>query len=159
MTGWRLGFAAGPREVISAAARLQGQNSGNPNSITQAAAIEALTGPQDDVKAMVEEFRARRSLVVERVRAIKGFSLPYVPAGAFYVFPSIAELIGARHGNRAISDGDTFADVLIEEAGVALVGGNDFGAPDHVRISYATSRENLNEAFNRIDRFVRQLSK
>ncbi|MGH7906137.1 MAG: pyridoxal phosphate-dependent aminotransferase, partial [Candidatus Binataceae bacterium] len=90
MTGWRIGFAAAPREVVGAANRLQGQNSGNACSIAQAAAIEAYNGPQDDVKAMVAEFRARRSLVVERVRALDGFKLPNVPRGAFYVFPNVS---------------------------------------------------------------------
>src|SRR5580658_3583166 len=88
MTGWRIGFAAGPKEVIAAASRLQGQNSGNPNSITQAAAIEALTGPQDEIKTMMAEFRRRRELVVERVRKLPGVTLPNVPQGAFYVFPN-----------------------------------------------------------------------
>jgi aspartate aminotransferase len=157
MTGWRIGFAAGPKEVIAAAARLQGQNSGNPNSITQAAAIEALNGPQDDVAAMVEEFRARRELVVERVRAVPGLSLPHVPQGAFYVFPNIAELIGTGAGGARIEDGNSLADYILAEARVAIVGGNDFGAPDHVRLSYAASRDNINRAFDRIEAAVRKL--
>jgi aspartate aminotransferase len=157
MTGWRLGFAAGPSEAIAAAARLQSQNSGNPNSITQAAAVEALTGPQDDVARMVEEFRARRELVVPRVRRLPGFGLPNVPQGAFYAFPSISRLLGTNFRGRTIMDGDTFADVALNEAHVALVGGNDFGAPEHVRLSYATSRENLKEAFDRLERLIGQL--
>ncbi len=157
MTGWRLGFAAGPSEVIAAAARLQSQNSGNPNSITQFAAVEALTGPQDELARMVDEFRARRELVVDRVRRVPGFHLPHKPSGAFYVFPSIRALLGTRFADKRINDGDTFADILLNEAHVALVGGNDFGAPEHVRISYATSRENLNEAFDRLERFVARL--
>jgi aspartate aminotransferase len=157
MTGWRLGFAAGPSEVISAAARLQSQNSGNPNSIAQFAAIEALTGAQDELTKMVDEFRARRELVVDRVRRIPGFHLPHKPQGAFYVFPSISALLGTKFGNKRISDGDTFAEAALNEAHVAIVGGNDFGAPEHVRLSYATSRENLNEAFDRLDRLVARL--
>jgi aspartate aminotransferase len=157
MTGWRIGFAAGPHEAIAAAARLQSQNSGNPNSITQAAAIEALTGPQDEVGKMVEEFRARRELVVHRVRRLPGFYLPNVPQGAFYAFPSITGVLGAKFGGRIITDGDTFADVALNEAHVALVGGNDFGAQEHVRLSYATTRENLNEAFDRLERLVARL--
>ncbi|HVA80019.1 MAG TPA: pyridoxal phosphate-dependent aminotransferase [Candidatus Binataceae bacterium] len=157
MTGWRIGFAAGPKDAISAAARLQGQNSGNPNSIAQFAAIEALTGPQDDVHAMAEEFRARRSLVVERVRALPGFSLPHVPQGAFYAFPNISKLIGKSCGARKIEDGDSFAAIALDEAKVAMVGGNDFGAPRHVRISYAASRENLGAAFDRLARFLAKL--
>src|ERR1700678_1594253 len=123
MTGWRIGFAAGPKEVIAAASRLQGQNSGNPNSITQAAAIEALTGPQDEIKTMMAEFRRRRELVVERVRKLPGFRLPNVPSGAFYAFPNISELIGASLNGKTISDGNSFAEMVLNEAQVALVGG------------------------------------
>ncbi len=159
MTGWRIGFAAGPREAIGAAARLQSQNSGNPNSITQAAAIEALTGPQDEVGKMVEAFRARRELVVERVRGLAGFHLPNVPQGAFYAFPSINGLLGMKFRGKTISDGDTFAEIALTEAHVALVGGNDFGAPEHVRLSYATSRANLNEAFDRLESLVGRLER
>jgi len=156
MTGWRIGFAAGPSEAIAAAARLQSQNSGNPNSITQVAAIEALTGPQDEVGRMVEEFRARRELVVQRVRRLPGFHLPNVPQGAFYAFPNIRGVLGTSLRGRTITDGDTFADVALHEAHVALVGGNDFGAPEHVRLSYATSRENLSEAFDRLEHLLAQ---
>jgi len=157
MTGWRIGFAAGPSEAISAAARLQSQNSGNPNSITQIAAIEALTGPQDEVAKMVEEFRARRELVVERLRRLPGFHLPNVPQGAFYAFPSINGLLNRSFQGKTIIDGDTFADIALNEAHVSLVGGNDFGSPEHVRLSYATSSENLNKAFDRLERLVARL--
>ena len=157
MTGWRIGFAAGPREAIAAANRLQSQNSGNPNSITQAAAIEALTGPQDDLKPMLEAFRQRNALVVERVRRIPGFSLPNVPQGAFYVFPNVSGLLGRSFNGKQIADGDQLAAYLLDEAHVSLVGGNDFGAPEHVRISYATSVENLNKAFDRIEQAVAKL--
>ena len=159
MTGWRIGFAAGPKEVIAAAGRLQSQNSGNPNSITQAAAIEALTGPQDELETMLGAFRKRNALVVERVRRIPGFRLPNVPQGAFYVFPNVSGLLGTSHNGKKISDGDSLAAYLLDEAHVSTVGGNDFGAPDHVRISYATSIENLNEAFDRIERAVAKLAK
>jgi len=159
MTGWRIGFAAGPKEVIAAASRLQGQNSGNPNSITQAAAIEALTGPQDEIKTMMAEFRRRRELVVERVRKLPGYRLPNVPAGAFYAFPNIAELVGMSLNGKTISDGNSFADLVLNEAQVALVGGNDFGAPHHVRLSYATSIENLNTAFDRIAEMLAKLKR
>jgi aspartate aminotransferase len=157
MTGWRVGFAAGPKEVIGAAIRLQGQNSGNPNSIAQFAAIEALNGPQDEVKAMAEEFGARRRLVVERVRALPGFSLPNVPEGAFYAFPNVSAVLKRKFQGIAIGDGDRLAEILLNEAHVAVVGGNDFGAPDHIRISYATSRDNLNRAFDRIAEFLKKL--
>ncbi len=157
MTGWRVGFAAGPREVMSAMQRLQSQNSGNPCSIAQAAAIEALVGPQDDVRAMAEEFRKRRSLVVERIRALLGFSLPNVPAGAFYAFPNVSALLGSTYKGKKIADGDAFANFLLEEAHVASVGGNDFGAPNHVRFSYAASTTSLNEAFDRIAAALKKL--
>ncbi|MGO9266880.1 MAG: pyridoxal phosphate-dependent aminotransferase [Candidatus Binataceae bacterium] len=157
MTGWRIGFAAGPREAIGAATRLQSQNSGNPNSITQAAAIEALTGPQEEIHTMMAEFRARRELVVERVRRLDGFRLPNVPQGAFYVFPNIAALIGASLNGTKITDGNTLAELILNEAHVALVGGNDFDAPEHVRMSYATSLANLNQAFDRIEELLRRL--
>jgi len=159
MTGWRIGFAAGPREAIGAATRLQSQNSGNPNSITQAAAIEALTGPQEEIHTMMAEFRARRELVVERVRRLDGFRLPNVPQGAFYVFPNIAALIGASLNGTKITDGNTLAELILNEAHVALVGGNDFDAPEHVRMSYATSLANLNQAFDRIEELLKKLKR
>ncbi|HZY59649.1 MAG TPA: pyridoxal phosphate-dependent aminotransferase [Candidatus Binataceae bacterium] len=157
MTGWRLGMVAGPREVMQAVSRLQGQNSGNPNSIAQAAAIEALTGAQDEVVTMVAEFRTRRNFVVERIRSLPGFSLPNVPDGAFYAFPSVTPLLSARWKDAPLKDGDGVAAMLLDQAQVALVGGNDFGAPDHVRISYATSMTNLREAFDRIERVVKKM--
>jgi len=159
MTGWRIGFAAGPREAIGAATRLQSQNSGNPNSITQAAAIEALTGPQEEIHTMMAEFRARRELVVKRVRRLDGFSLPNVPQGAFYVFPNIAALIGASLNGTKITDGNSLAELILNEAHVALVGGNDFDAPEHVRMSYATSLANLNQAFDRIEGMLQKLKR
>jgi aspartate aminotransferase len=159
MTGWRIGFAAGPKDAIAAANRLQSQNSGNPNSVTQAAAIEALTGPQDELATMLEAFRARNALVVERLRKIPGFTLPNVPQGAFYAFPNVSGLLGTSFNGTKITDGDSLAAYLLDQAHVSLVGGNDFGAPDHVRISYATSIAQLNEAFDRIERAVAKLSK
>jgi aspartate aminotransferase len=154
MTGWRVGFAAGPREAIAAANRLQGQNSGNACSIAQAAAIEAYSGPQDDVRAMVAEFAARRALVVEGVRKIPGFKLPNVPRGAFYAFPNVSDLLTRKWKGKPLGDGNAVAEFLLDQAHVSVVGGNDFGAPEHVRISYATSRANLTEAFERITRAV-----
>jgi aspartate aminotransferase len=159
MTGWRIGFAAGPREAIAAGSRLQSQNSGNPNSITQFAAIEALRGPQDEIRSMMEEFRARREIVVDRVRKLPGFRLPNVPQGAFYAFPNISGLIGTSLDGKTITDGNSLADLMLNEARVAIVGGNDFGAPDHVRLSYATSRDNLNNAFDRMAQVLKRLGR
>jgi aspartate aminotransferase len=157
MTGWRLGFAAGPREVMGAVGRLQGQNSGNPNSITQAAAVEALTGPKDELRTMMEEFRSRRSFVVARVRSLPGLELPHVPAGSFYVFPKVSALFGLKWKGGVVRSGDELADMLLAEARVALVGGTDFGFPEHVRISYANSIANLKTAFERIETALRAL--
>src|SRR5262249_10190466 len=144
---------------IGAASRLQSQNSGNPNSIAQAAALEALNGPQDDVKVMAEEFRARRELVVERIRRVPGFSLPNVPSGAFYAFPNVSGLFGMSHNVRKLGDGNDVAAFLLEEAKVSTVGGNDFDGADYIRISYATSREKLNAAFDRVEQAVKKLHK
>jgi aspartate aminotransferase len=157
MTGWRIGFAAGPREAIAAATRLQSQNSGNPNSIAQAAAVEALTGPQDEIATMAAEFHARRDLVVERVRRIPGFSLPNVPDGAFYAFVNVSAMLKREYKGAPIGDGDRLASIILDDAQVAIVGGNDFDAPNHVRLSYATSREKLNQAFDRIERLAREI--
>ncbi len=157
MTGWRVGFAAGPREAIAAAVRLQGQNSGNASSIGQAAAIEAYQGPQDEVRLMVAEFHARRELVVERVRKLPGFRLPNVPRGAFYAFPNVSALLDRKWKGRPIADGNGLAEFILEEARVSVVGGNDFGASEYVRLSYATSRKNLNQAFDRIGAALKQL--
>jgi aspartate aminotransferase len=157
MTGWRVGLLAGPREIIQAVARLQGQNSGNPNSIAQAAAVEALTGPQDEVAAMVSEFHKRRDFVVQRVRSLPGFSLPNVPDGAFYAFPEVKPLLSVKWKGAPLGDGDGVARMMLDEAQVAVVGGNDFGAPEHVRISYATSMANLEKAFARMETVARRM--
>jgi aspartate aminotransferase len=109
------------------------------------------------LKPMLEAFRQRNALVVERVRRIPGFSLPNVPQGAFYVFPNVSGLLGRTFNGKKIEDGDQLAAYLLDEAHVSLVGGNDFGAPEHVRISYATSVENLNKAFDRIEQAVAKL--
>ena len=157
MTGWRIGFAAGPRELMNAMARLQGQNSGNPSSISQAAAVEALTGPKDELVTMMEEFRARRSFVVERVRSLPGFALAQMPKGSFYVFPKVSALFGLKWKGGVLQSGDDVADLLLSEARVALVGGIDFGFPEYVRISYANSMANLKAAFDRIESALRAL--
>ncbi|MBF6569490.1 MAG: pyridoxal phosphate-dependent aminotransferase [Candidatus Binataceae bacterium] len=157
MTGWRVGFAAGPREAIAAAVRLQGQNSGNASSIAQAAAIEAYLGAQDEALQMVTEFHARRDLVVDRVRKLAGFKLPNVPRGAFYAFPNVSALLDRKYKGKPLTDGNGVAEFLLEEARVSVVGGNDFGAPEYIRMSYATSRKNLTEAFDRIGAALEKL--
>jgi aspartate aminotransferase len=152
MTGWRIGYAAGPAALISAVAMLQGQQTSNPSTIAQAAAAAALTGPQDALGPMVAEFHRRRDYVCERINAIDGFSVP-VPGGAFYVFVNASGVL-AKAGAK---DADDLALKILENASVGLVGGNDFGSPTHFRISYATSMENLAKGLDNIERWLRTL--
>jgi len=149
MTGWRLGYTAGPREVIAAMATIQGQSTSNPSSITQAAAVEALTGPQTCVDEMLVEFSRRRAYVLERLRAIRDVTVT-APRGAFYVLPSIGVFLGRRVGGRKIASATDLARYLLAEFGVAVVAGEDFAAPRNVRISYATSMELLEKGLDRL---------
>src|SRR5258707_12335436 len=107
---------------------------------------------------MLEAFRKRNALVVERVRRIPGFKLPNVPQGAFYVFPNVSELLGSTFNGKQITDGDQLAAYLLDEAHVSMIGGNDFAAPEHARISNATSTDNLNKAFDPVERAIANLS-
>ena len=153
MTGWRIGYGAGPESLIRAMAKLQSQSTSNPCSISQYAAEAALTGPQDYVAESRAVFQRRRDLVVAGLNACPGIDCP-VPQGAFYVYPSIAALIGktSAAGTR-IDDNEAFANALLDEAGVAVVFGAAFGLSPHFRISYATSDAQLTEAMARIRRF------
>ncbi|MBO9455414.1 pyridoxal phosphate-dependent aminotransferase [Paracoccus sp. R12_1] len=153
MTGWRIGYGAGPESLIRAMAKLQSQSTSNPCSISQYAAEAALTGPQDYVAESRAVFQRRRDLVVAGLNACPGIDCP-VPQGAFYVYPSIAALIGktSAAGTR-INDDEAFANALLDETGVAVVFGAAFGLSPHFRISYATSDAQLTEAMARIRRF------
>ena len=158
MTGWRIGYAAGPTPLIRAMITLQGQSTTNACSISQWAAVEALEGPQDYLSEARTAFRRRRDLVVERLNACEGLLCP-VPEGAFYVYPSVAELIG-RHtpeGARIETDED-FARELLDAEGVAVVFGAAFGSGPNFRISYAAADATLEEACARIARFCSRLS-
>jgi aspartate aminotransferase len=158
MTGWRIGYAAGPTELIGAMRKIQSQSTSNPCSISQWAAVEALNGPQDYIAANNETFKRRRDLVVGMLNAIEGVSCP-VPEGAFYVYPSIAGLIGkTTPGGVTIDSDETFAKALLEDKGVAVVFGGAFGLSPCFRISYATSDENLKAACTRIQEFCAALS-
>ncbi|MCU4655138.1 pyridoxal phosphate-dependent aminotransferase [Roseibacterium sp. SDUM158016] len=158
MTGWRIGYAAGPKELIGAMRKIQSQSTSNPCSISQWAAVEALNGPQDYIAANNEVFKRRRDLVVGMLNEIEGMSCP-VPEGAFYVYPSIAGLIGKTSaGGAKIDTDEAFAKALLEEKGVAVVFGGAFGLSPCFRISYATSDENLREACTRIADFCASLS-
>jgi aspartate aminotransferase len=153
MTGWRIGYAGGPKELIQAMATLQSQSTSNPTSISQWAAVEALTGPQDFIPRNAEIFRQRRDLVVSMLNQAKGIACPR-PEGAFYVFPSCAGTIGRiSAGGRKIATDEDFVGALLDEEGVAVVQGSAFGLAPFFRISYATSTAALEDACTRIQRF------
>ena len=158
MTGWRIGYAAGPEELIAAMRKVQSQSTSNPCSISQWAAIEALNGPQDFLETNNAAFKRRRDLVVSMLSAIEGVTCP-VPEGAFYVYPSIAGLIGkSTASGRVIDSDETFATALLEETGVAVVFGAAFGLSPNFRVSYASSDETLKDACSRIQSFCAGLS-
>ncbi len=156
MTGWRLGYAAGPQDLIKAIETLQSQSTSNPNSIAQAAAIAAFTGTQEPVGIMATEFAKRRNYVVERLRAIPGITCT-LPEGAFYVFPRVSEYFGTKWGDKTIESAMDFSLYLLQEAKVALVAGEGFGAPHNVRISYATSMEKLGKGLDQIEAALKRL--
>lgn len=153
MTGWRIGYAAGPENLIGAMRKIQSQSTSNPSSVSQWAAVEALNGPQDFLADNVALFSRRRNLVVEMLNAADGITCP-TPDGAFYVYPSIAGCIGKTSpAGKKIDTDEDFATALLEEEGVAVVFGGAFGLSPNFRVSYATSDENLREACSRIQRF------
>ncbi|MEP1768625.1 MAG: pyridoxal phosphate-dependent aminotransferase [Sulfitobacter sp.] len=158
MTGWRIGYAAGPEKLIGAMRKIQSQSTSNPCSISQWAAVEALNGTQDFIAPNNEMFVRRRNLVVSALNAIDGITCP-VPEGAFYVYPSIAGLIGKTSAAGTLIENDeVFATALLEETGVAVVFGAAFGLSPNFRVSYATSDENLTEACKRITAFCAGLT-
>jgi aspartate aminotransferase len=150
MTGWRIGYAAGPGALIRAMAIVQSQSTSCASSISQAAAVEALNGPQEIVRERCRSFQARRNLVVAALNGINGITCR-VPEGAFYTFASCAGLIGKKTPDDSIIDSDTaFAQYLLRAVGVAVVPGSAFGLAPYFRISYATSAAELEEACRRI---------
>jgi aspartate aminotransferase len=157
MTGWRIGFAGGPAALIKAMDKLQSQSTSNPNSIAQAAAIEALTGQQETVEAMRKVFEERRNLVVDMLNQAPGMHCSN-PDGAFYVYPSVAGCLGkTSKGGTLIKDDEAFALTLLAEEGVATVHGAAFCYPGYIRVSYANATEELREACTRIQRFCQGL--
>lgn len=153
MTGWRIGYAAGPLELMGAMRKVQSQTTSNPSSISQWAAVEALNGTQDFIPERAEVFKGRRDLVVSMLNQSTGLSCP-TPEGAFYVYPSCAGCIGkTSDGGKLIETDEDFATALLEEEGVAVVHGAAFGGSPAFRISYATSTEALTAACERIQRF------
>ena len=156
MTGWRLGYTAGPTEIIAAMDGLQSQMTSNPTSIAQRAAVAALAGTQEPVYAMRDEFARRRRYVVERLNQIPGIRCGS-PEGAFYVFPNVAALYGKRHAGVTATNSTTFSAYLLEQALIAVVPGVEFGSDAHIRISYATSMTNLEKGLDRMAEAVAAL--
>ena len=156
MTGWRIGFAAGPADVIKAMANIQSQSTSNPASISQKAALEALRGPQDFLPVMNAEFDKRRKYMVERLNKMKGVSCT-LPVGAFYAFPNVSKLYGRSAGGKTVKNSADLAAYLLETAKVALVSGDSFGADAYIRLSYATSMEIIKKGMDRIEEAVNAL--
>jgi aspartate aminotransferase len=157
MTGWRIGYAAGPRDVITAMANIQSQSTSNPASISQKAAVEALRGPQDFIRTMNAEFDKRRRYMVDRLNKIAGMSC-VMPVGAFYAFPRVSALYGKSAKWGKIKNSADLANYLLEEAKVALVSGDAFGADSYIRLSYATSMANIQKGVDRIEKAVNALN-
>ncbi len=157
MTGWRIGYAAGPPDIISAVTEMQSQSTSNATSISQKASVEALTGDQGEVDRMTAEFERRRNRIVEALNDIRGISC-MKPPGAFYVFPRVSRLYGRGSKGRTIADSVDLSEFLLEEAGVAVVPGSAFGNDHHIRLSYATSMGNIEEGIRRIKAAVEGLA-
>ena len=155
MTGWRIGYAAGPTEVIAAMSRIQDQTTSNPTSFAQWGALAALSGPPDDVYRMRAEFDRRRLRLIELLRDIPGLSC-VEPAGAFYAFPNIEPLLQRRHHDEVIGTDDRFCEILLDR-GVAAVPGRPFGAPGHLRLSFALALEDIEKGVGRIAQVVSEL--
>ena len=155
MTGWRIGYGAGPKDIIKAVAKIQSQSTTNPSSISQAAAVEALNGTQDFIKTRSDSFKERRDFVVKTLNSINGLSC-LKPSGAFYVFPNCKNLLGDK---TKLKTDKEFVEKLLEKAEVAVVQGSAFGLDGYFRISYATSMDNLKKALDRIKSFCESLVK
>ncbi len=150
MTGWRIGFVLAPQPLISAMGKLQSHSTSNPTSISQKAALEAVSGSQESIPVMLAEYRARRDYVVGRLRAIPGVKI-VEPRGAFYAYPNVS--VAFRNG---ITSAMQFSEKLLSQAHVAVVPGEAFGTDEHVRISYATSMKELERGLDRIEKFIRE---
>lgn len=156
MTGWRMGYAAGPDNVIAAMTEIQSQSTSNPTSIVQKASVEALLGDQSFIPKMVAEFKRRRDTIVAALNAVPGITCA-TPPGAFYVFPRVAALYGRKYRGKAIASSNEFSEFLLEEANVAVIAGGAFGNDEYIRLSYATSMELIVEGMKRIVRAVASL--
>ena len=157
MTGWRIGYAAGPEQVIAAVIKIQSQNTSNPASISQKAAVEALNGVQDVVGLMASEFRERRDVIVKLLNEIVGVKC-LSPEGAFYVFPNVSNIYGRSFQGKKITNSTELIEYLLDEANVATIPGAAFGNDSHIRLSYATSLKNIEEGLKRIKNAIAKLS-
>ena len=156
MTGWRIGYAAGPKPIIRAMTDVQSQVTSNPSSVAQWAAVEALGGPQDEVAKMAGEFDRRRRFIVPALNAIPGVTC-VMPKGAFYAFPNVSGLFGKRGRGGVLRGSADVSAFLLDEARIATVAGVDFGSDAHIRLSYATSLDKIQEGLRRMDAAVRSL--
>lgn len=153
MTGWRIGYIGAPNWIAKACTKMQGQITSGTNCIAQRACIAALEAPVSEIKYMIDEFKSRRELIIKLLKDIKGFKLNE-PKGAFYVFPDISSFFGKTLKNKKINNASDFAVYLLEKAHVATVTGEAFGSPNNIRISYAASTENIQNAIQRIKNAV-----
>ena len=151
MTGWRIGYMAGPKEIIGAVTKIQSQSTSNPNSIAQKAAVEALTGPQDFIDMLREAFQERKDYIIRRLNQMPGIRC-FDPKGAFYAFPNVSEYYGRTISGKKIEDSNSMADFLLDVAKVAVVPGIGFGADPYIRLSFATSMEQIQEGLDRMER-------
>ena len=156
MTGWRIGFAAGPANIIKAMGNIQSQSTSNPTSISQMAAVAALNGPQESIATMVQEFKKRRDYLVSEMRSIEGVTC-YSPRGAFYVFPNFNAVIGRKYKHRTVDNSAIWAEMLLEGFHTAVVPGIEFGKEGYLRLSFATSMEVIQKGVERIKRAVASL--
>jgi len=156
MTGWRIGYAAGPEDIISGMSKIQGHSTSNPNSIAQKASVEALLGRQDTIEKMRKAFDERRKYMVKRLNEIEGFSC-LNPTGAFYAFPNVNGVLkrGIEYNSKKIKNSFDLSDFILKEAEVALIPGSAFEAEGYLRLSYATSMEDIKEGLDRIENILR----
>jgi aspartate aminotransferase len=153
MTGWRMGYAAGPREIIAAMNLVQDQATSSPSSLSQKAALAALQGPKESTVRMAAEFKARRDLIVSGLNAIDGFECT-TPEGAFYSFPRVQKLLERKYKGRPVSGSMQMSDILLDDFRVAVVPGLPFGAEGHLRMSFATSRPTIEKGLVRLKEFA-----
>lgn len=157
MTGWRIGYTGSPKEIAKLMGSVQSHQTSNPNSIAQKAAYEAIVGPQDSVLAMCEEFNRRRDYMHERISGMKLISA-LKPQGAFYLFVDVSQTLGMEYKGSKVSNLTNLAKILIEDYNVAVIPCDDFGAPEHIRLSYAISMEQIKKGLDRVEEFLKVLA-